>query len=136
MHNLENQLLHKLENLMVSKVVLLIWYYQIEIIFCLIHLIFEKLAFCMAPCTILIISQSCTQVRKCVIYNFNLGWTLKVHIFWELRRGSFNDYVDQILSFFDNHLPIVDNHGHFRYHLPLSTWTISKYPPPLSFYLN
>ena len=92
-HNLENQLLHKLENLMVSKVVLLIWYYQIEIIFCLIHLIFEKLAFCMAPCTILIISQSCTQVRKCVIYNFNLGWTLKVHIFWELGGHSITTWT-------------------------------------------
>ena len=35
------------------------------------------------------------------------------------NMGAFNDYVDQILPFFDHHLPNVDKRGHLRYHLPL-----------------
>ena len=47
-------------------------------------------------------------------------------------KGSFNDYVDQILPFFDHHLPIVDKRGHFRYHLPFVHRDNSKIslPPP------
>ena len=37
----------------------------------------------------------------------------------KVHKGAFNDYVDQILPFFDHHLPIVDKRGHLRYHLPL-----------------
>ena len=45
--------------------------------------------------------------------------------------GSFNDYVDQILAFFDHHLPIVDKRGHFKYHLPYVHVDNSP-PPPFS----
>ena len=45
-------------------------------------------------------------------------------------KGSFNDYVDQILPFFDHHLPIVDKRRHVRYPLPFVPVDNSKIIPP------
>ena len=42
------------------------------------------------------------------------------------KKGSFHDYVDQISTFYDHHLPIVDKRGHFRYHLPIVNVDNSK----------
>ena len=49
-------------------------------------------------------------------------------------KSQSHDYVDQILPFFDHHLPIVDKRGHFGYHLPFVHVDNSKFPPtPLTF---
>ena len=45
-----------------------------------------------------------------------------------IERGSFNDYVDQILTFFD--LPMVEKRRHFRYYLPFVHVDNSKITPP------
>ena len=43
--------------------------------------------------------------------------------------GTFNNYVDPILSNFDPlHTPQVDKNGHFTYYLTFVTWLIVDFP--------